>query len=128
MDNKDAVDNIDFGKLRLLLEWQVKCRDRTPLAHVREDDAKMQEFLSVETNRWNNRDDDAYCTPAATESFMMQLLDCLANIESRDRITIMKRIQTLGGYGYNAGGVSGRNEYSKDKSRVDGSMYQRARR
>jgi len=128
MDKENAAIDLDLGKIRNLLEWQVKCRDRTPLAHVRDDDAHMQEFLRVETNRWNNRDDDAFCTPAATESFMMQLLDCLANIESRDRITIMKRIQTLGGYGYYGGGVSGRNEYSKDKSRVDGALIQRARR
>lgn len=119
---------IDLNKLKLLLEWQLKCNGRKPLLHVREDDAITNKFLQEETNRWNNRDDSAFVTPAKVEEFMHQFIDCLAQIESRDRIILMKRIQTLGGYGYRSGGVTGKNEYTKDKSRVDGSMYQTKRR
>ena len=125
---KEEQIKLDFGKLKQMLEWQVKCDGRHPLLHVREDDQQTQDFLTIETNRWRGRDDDAYVPPAAIEVFIHQFIDCLSNIESRDRITIMKRIQTLGGYGYNGGSITGRNEYSKDKSRVDGSIFQRARR
>tara|TARA_R110000824_G_scaffold108662_6_gene255952 strand:+ start:143 stop:508 length:366 start_codon:yes stop_codon:yes gene_type:complete len=119
---------IDLNKLKVMLDWHNKCDGRKPVLHLRDDDAISHKFLEEETNRWNNRDDDAYVAPAAVEKFMLQFIDCLAQIESRDRITLMKRIQTLGGYGYRSGGVTGKNEYAKDKSRVDGSMYQTKRR
>jgi|TARA_R110000744_G_scaffold2344_8_gene9543 hypothetical protein len=119
---------IDLNKLKIMLDWHIKCDGRKPVLHLRDDDAISHKFLECETNRWNNRDDDAYVAPAAVENFMQQFIDCLAQIESRDRIVLMKRIQTLGGYGYRSGGVTGKNEYTKNKSRVDGSMYQTKRR
>ena len=124
---QDAVPKLDFAKITNLLDWQIQCSGRHPLLHIRDDDKHTHKFLTTETNRWNNRDDDAYCPPASIETFVRQLVDCLANIESRDRITLMKRIQTLGGYGYSSGGVTGRNDYGKDVSRVDGRLIQRKR-
>lgn len=110
-----------------LLRWHHKCRGRTPLLHIRDDDSISQRFLATETNRWMNRKDTADVTPAAIEDFLLQLIDCLKEIKSSDRIAIMKRIQTLGGYGYSSGGVTGRNDYGKDVSRVDGCLIQRKR-
>jgi hypothetical protein len=119
---------ITRADLEELLEWHVKCRGRRPLLHIREDDSITRKWLAEETNRWNNRDTTAEVQPAAIEGFLIQLMDCLKNIKDSDRVAVMKRIQTLGGYGYSSGGVTGRNDYSKDKSRVDGRLIQRKRR
>ena len=124
-----VIANMEFttAEFEAMLQWWHKCRGRRPLLHIREDDSITRKFLATETNRWLNRNDKAEVGPAATEEFLLQLIDCLKEIKDSDRIALMKRIQTLGGYGYSSGGVTGRNDYSSDVSRVDGRLIQRKR-
>ena len=61
------------------------------------------------------------------DNFLRQLFDSLADKDINES-AILTDIKKHSGVGYTSGGVSGKNEYSKDKSRVDGRMYQTKRR
>ena len=113
--------------LQELLDYYAKCRGRKPLLHIDDEDSITWKFLAEETNSWNNKDESRDVGRAEIEDFLRQLVDCIRLIDNSDRIAIMKRIQTLGGYGYSSGGVSGRNDYSSDVSKADGSLIQRKR-
>jgi hypothetical protein len=61
------------------------------------------------------------------DNFLRQLFNSLAD-KDVNTTAILTDIKKHSGVGYTSGGVSGKNEYSKDKSRVDGRMIQRKRR
>ncbi len=61
------------------------------------------------------------------DNFLRQLFDSLADKDINES-AILTDIKKHSGVGYTSGGISGKNEYSKDKSRVDGRMYQTKRR
>jgi len=61
------------------------------------------------------------------DNFLRQLFDSLADKDINES-AILNDIKKHSGVGYTSGGISGKNEYSKDKSRVDGRMYQTKRR
>ena len=61
------------------------------------------------------------------DNFLRQLFQSLADKDVNES-AVLNDIKKHSGVGYVNGGISGKNEYSKDKSRVDGRMYQTKRR
>ena len=96
------------------------------MLNIYQADKKISKSLRESAAFWFNRN-PAMITHIDIDNFLRQFFEALADKDVNHE-AIMTDVKKHAGMGYTSGGVHGKNEYSKDKSRVDGRMYQRGRR
>ena len=118
---------ISLEDIQKLLDWQRKLEGNTPVLGLTETDSLLQKSLQDLAAYWF-RDEQA-THPAAVELFVRQLFDSLRNMDPTNRIDVLNRIRSQGGYQSTgaSGAPSGPNRYHSDRSRADGKLIRRKR-
>ena len=109
-----------------LNNYMIRLKGSRPMLNVYPADKKLSKSLRESAAIWFNKS-PAMITHVDTDNFLRQFFEALADKDVNHK-AIMTDVKKHAGMGYNSGGVHGKNEYSKDKSRVDGRMIQRKRR
>ena len=97
-----------------------------PMLNIYPADVKLSAAVRKCAAEWFGKDERMLFN-ADMDNFLRQLMESLADKDVNSK-AIFTEIKKNAGIGYTSGGVHGRNEYSKDKSRVDGKMIRRKRR
>ena len=121
-----SEQEISLEDIQKLLDWQRKLEGKTPVLGLSDNDSTFHQSLKDLAAYWF-RDEQA-THPAAVELFVRQLFDSLRMMDPTNRIDVLNRMRSEGGYqSTGAGGVSGVNRYHSDRSRVDKSLIRRKR-
>jgi len=107
-------------------KYFLRLKNSRPLLNLYPADIKISASVRKCAGVWLEKDKQTLSNYDIDE-FLRQLFESLAD-KDVDETAILTDIKKDAGVGYTGGGISGKNEYSKDKSRVDGRMIQRKRR
>ena len=107
-------------------KYFLRLKNTRPLLNLYPADVKISASVRKCAGVWLGKDQHILSNHHI-DDFLRQLFESLAD-KDVDETAILTDIKKNAGVGYVGGGVSGKNEYSKDKSRVDGRMIQRKRR
>jgi len=124
-DKKEAV----MPPAKVLAElnnYMLRLKGTRPMLNLHPADKKISKTLRESAAFWFSKS-PAMITHIDIDNFLRQFFEALADKDVNHE-AIMTDVKKHAGMGYKSGGVHGKNEYSKDKSRVDGRMYQRGRR
>tara|TARA_B100000902_G_C27230943_1_gene874779 strand:- start:84 stop:467 length:384 start_codon:yes stop_codon:yes gene_type:complete len=124
-DNQEAA----MPPAQILAElnnYMSRLKGSRPMLNVYPADKKISKSLRENAAIWFSKS-PAMITHIDIDNFLRQFFEALADKDVNHE-AIMTDVKKHAGMGYNSGGVHGKNEYSKDKSRVDGRMIQRKRR
>ena len=109
-----------------LNSYMSRLKGSRPMLNVYPADKKISKTLRESAAFWFSKS-PAMITHIDIDNFLRQFFEALADKDVNHE-AIMTDVKKHAGMGYKSGGVHGKNEYSKDKSRVDGRMYHRGRR
>jgi hypothetical protein len=124
-DEKEAV----MPPAKVLAEltaYMTRLKGSRPMLNIYPADKKLSKSVRECAAQWFNKK-PATVMHSDIDNFLRQFFEALADSDVNHRAIIID-VKKHAGMGYQSGGVHGKNEYSKDKSRVDGRMYQRGRR
>ena len=107
-------------------KYFLRLKNTRPLLNLYPADIKISASVRKCAGIWLNKQEHVLSNYDIDE-FLRQLFESLADKDVNES-AILTDIKKDAGVGYVGGGVSGKNEYSKDKSRVDGRMIKRKRR
>ena len=107
-------------------KYFLRLKNTRPLLNLYPADTKISASVRKCAGIWFGKQEHILSN-LEIDDFLRQLFESLADKDVNET-AILTDIKKDAGYGYTSGGISGKNEYSKDKSRVDGRMYQTKRR
>ena len=87
---------ISLEDIQKLLEWQQMLEGKTPVLGLTDGDSIFHQSLQDTAAYWF-RDEQA-THPAAVELFVRQLYDSLRMMDASNRIDVLNRIRSEGGY------------------------------
>lgn len=105
-------------------KYVTRLKGTRPMLNLYPVDTKISSSVRECAQIWFGTDNVAW---TQIDDFLRQLFVALADKDVNTK-ALLNDIKKHAGMGYNSGGVHGKNEYSKDKSRVDGRLIQRKRR
>ncbi len=107
-------------------KYFLRLKNTRPLLNLYPADTKISASVRKCAGIWFGKQ-ERILSNLEIDDFLRQLFESLADKDVNET-AILTDIKKDAGYGCTSGGISGKNEYSKDKSRVDGRMYQTKRR
>ena len=112
--------------IKELSDYVGRLKGTRPMLNLYPADTTLSTSVRKCASIWLNKNEQIVSN-IDIDNFLRQLFQSLAD-KDVNTLAVLTDIKKHSGVGYTSGGVSGKNEYSKDKSRVDGRMYQTKRR
>ena len=109
-----------------LNNYMIRLKGTRPMLNVYPADKKLSKSVRECAAQWFNKE-PATVMHSDIDNFLRQFFEALADKDVNHK-AIMIDVKKHAGVGYQSGGVHGKNQYSGDKSRVDGKLIRRKRR